>query len=119
MLSIRIIPLFNCSTRPLAAPQLQLIDSAVTPVLGQQLFPSGELQIVAGVPPTLSANLSNTTVNLTWPICYSPNYLLQQQVGPTGLGSGSWQDILPNTYGSRSFGPIQGSPPTFYRLITP
>jgi len=45
--------------------------------------------------------------------------LLQQQIGPMGIGSGPWQDILPNTYGTNHFGPVTGNPPTFYRLVTP
>jgi hypothetical protein len=36
-----------------------------------------------------------------------------------GIGSGSWQDVLPNTTGSNSFGPSITNPPTFYRLVTP
>jgi hypothetical protein len=86
---------------------------------GGYVSSSGELRIVAGVPPTLMANLSGTTVNLTWPGYYSPYYLLQQQTGPAGIGSGSWQDVLPNTYGGNSFGAVKGNPPAFYRLITP
>jgi hypothetical protein len=80
---------------------------------------SGELHIMAGVPPKLSANHAGSTVNLTWPIYYSPYFLLQQQIGPLGIGSGSWQDILPNTFGGNSFGPVAGNPPTFFRLVTP
>jgi hypothetical protein len=80
---------------------------------------SGELTIMAGTPPTLNANLSGTTADLSWPIYYSPYYLLQQQIGPMGIGSGPWQDILPNTYGTNHFGPVTGNPPTFYRLVTP
>jgi hypothetical protein len=80
---------------------------------------SGELHIVAGEPPTLSANVSGSAVNLTWPTYYSPYYLLQQQVGSMGIGSGPWQDVLPNTYGGNSFSPVSGNPPTFYRLVTP
>jgi len=80
---------------------------------------SGELHIVAGEPPTIGANASGSAVSLTWPTYYSPYYLLQQQVGSLGIGSGPWQDVLPNTYGGNSFSPVSGNPPTFYRLVTP
>ena len=80
---------------------------------------SGELTIMAGTPPTLSVNRSGADVGLSWPTYYYPYYLLQQQIGPMGVGSGPWQDVLPNTYGTNHFGPVSGHPPTFYRLVTP
>jgi hypothetical protein len=80
---------------------------------------SGELTIMAGTPPTLNVNRSGTDVGLSWPGYYYPSYLLQQQIGPMGIGSGPWQDILPNTIGTNHFGPVNGHPPTFYRLVTP
>jgi hypothetical protein len=80
---------------------------------------SGDLTIMAGTPPTLTENRSGTDVGLSWPTYYYPYYLLQQQTGPMGIGSGPWQDILPNTFGTNHFGPVNGNPPTFYRLVTP
>ena len=79
---------------------------------------SGELFIMAGSPPTLSISRSASTVTLNWPTYFFPYYVLQQQLaGPGGIGSGTWQDLLPNVYPGVIF-PLN-TLPTFYRLVTP
>jgi hypothetical protein len=80
---------------------------------------AGELDILAGVPPKLAASVTNATLNLLWSNYYSPKYVLQQQSGLRGIDPGSWQDLLPNYYGSAMFNSVSTNPPTFYRLVTP
>jgi hypothetical protein len=80
---------------------------------------TGELHIVAGVPPILTESHTGTSVNVGWPTYYFPYYLLQQETRPLGIAPAPWRDILPNTFGTNSFGPVTTNPPTFYRLITP
>jgi len=79
----------------------------------------GELKILVGIPPTLRAGFTKTNLNLTWSNYYFPAYVLQQQSGSKGIGSGLWQDLLPNSNGSAaiSFGSTNTS--AFFHLVTP
>jgi hypothetical protein len=78
----------------------------------------GELDIMAGVPPTIAVGVTNATLSLSWSNYYFPWYELQRETGP--LQTGPWQNLLPNIYvGSAVFTNIWTNPPTFYRLVTP
>ena len=78
---------------------------------------SGNLTIIAGTHPVITADHVGNYVQLTWPAYYWPNYVLQRVANPAGIGSaGAWMDQLPNndifTFGT-------SNPPAFFRLVTP